>query len=83
MTDICTREAAAILGISAGGFRREMQLLREKKGLDFRRPGPDARTVFWDEEAIRAWIPTRPGKGNWDRAKKKAEREAAAEETTL
>lgn len=60
-----TAQAAKVAGITPAAFRREMNRLRTT-GTDLRLPlyrWPDARTPLYDEDAVRAWMQDRPGRG--------------------
>lgn len=58
---LTTAQAAALCGMSADAFRREMHRQRTK-GNDMRLPGPDARTPLWDGAALAAWLAGRKNK---------------------
>lgn len=63
-SSLTTSEAAALCGMSPASFRQAM--LRERtKGTDFDYRTARQPVTLWSEARLRAWLGSRPGRGNW------------------
>lgn len=67
MTMLTTAQAAELTGMKPTSLRGLVSRLR-KTGVELQAPKsawPDLRTPMYDEDAVRGWMLSRPGRGNW------------------
>ncbi|GAB77539.1 hypothetical protein SAMN05421595_1376 [Austwickia chelonae] len=67
MTLLTTAQAAELVGVKPTSLRGLVSRLR-KAGIELQAPKsawPDLRTPMYDEGALREWMDSRPGRGNW------------------